>query len=933
MPNPAKLAVSFVFGWSDVVIVRSIARFASAFAGLFFALAPLSGIACSGSVHIEIKESGVYALDYDAIARAQPALIGCRADDLYLLNHGKEVPVRVVSSGNGGEFREGDRIEWLGSALHGPQSWYDPYSVVNVYQLGAASGAHARMHDVAVAAASALAPLWRTLHLEQENLLVRLTSREMKFGDEPDVWQWAKLTPVDPQPFALTFDLADADLREAHSGAIALTLDFRGVSNVIATADHAKAVDHVVEVSVNGKSLGDIRWDGRDPLRKAFDVPRAQLREKNNSIALRVPRRDLPGDPANFIVDAVMFNWVEIRYPARGDLGASTDAFTASTDGTIELSAAQAPELYASDGSYQRMQPAGTGRYRAIAAHGIDYYPVTAAKRVPSARAIAGLDLRAANPGYDYLIVAHPALLDAIEPLARLHREQGLKVAVYNVDDVYDQFNAGIAHPAAIRDLVAWGTQHWTVKPHYLLLVGDASTDIHHDPRNGPLNGNSYQLTPQPPPSQVLQGQGFAEMKSYAYADAERRLSTRNLIPTWQFPSADGQAASDNGFVTMTPGDFHPTLAVGRFPVVEPEEVKAIVAKTVEYLTRPAAGDWRRGVTFISTSELASFKQASDQFAAELDAQGFATKSIYTDATDRDETRYRRARSTLRDDLNGGDLLVHFLGHGGSYIWRVGAMGDLFSLDDVSALRNAGRYPMVLAMTCFSAPFDNPTDDSIGERFLREPDKGAVAVFASSWKNWPNPTYSRSLIEQLLKPGNRIGDAIVAAKARIDDRDFVEMYNLLGDPALVLAQPQGRLAFARAADRWNPRIVVRVPASDFGGEIYVDWIDAHGKVLASPHYQARDVQFSLSPPPLATAVRVYAADSRNGFTAFGGASLLAPPPPTPAAKPAPQRVAPRIPHKPDPHDDLSQMDFESTIPNAPTLTPGIESRAQQGDNR
>jgi Peptidase family C25 len=895
--------------------------------------------ACGGSLHIDVEESGVYALDFAAIVAAQPQFTDCASADLALTQRGKEVPIRIAGDSNG-RFSAGSRIEWVGQELHGPQSWYDPYSTVNVYQLAALPGAHARMHEVAPATTQIPAPLQRMLHLEQENLLVRLNSHEMKPGDEPDVWQWVKLTPVDPQPFAFNFDLADVDVRDTRAGMIALTLDFRGVSNVAAAAGKAKPIDHVVEVSVNGKLSGDLRWDGRDEQRKIIEVPRAQLREKDNSITLHVPRRDVPGDASNFIVDAVMFNWIEIHYPARGDFDASAGALTASADGVIEVSATQAPELYAGDGSYQRMQPAATGHYRASMLHGIDYYAVTAAKRTPRIRGVAAPDLRAADPGYDYLIVAHPSLMDAIEPLARLHREQGLKVAVYNVDDVYDQFNGGIAHPAAIRDLVTWGTQHWTLKPRYLLLVGDASTDIHHDPRNGQLSGSSYQLTAQPPPAQVLQGGGFAEMKSYSYTDAQKRVSTRNLIPTWQFPTVDGQAASDNAFVTMTPGEFHPTLAVGRFPVVEPDDVRAIVAKTIEYINRPAAGGWRREVTFISTSELASFKQASDQFAAELDAQGFATKSIYTDATDRDVARYQQSRTTLRDNLDGGNLLVHFMGHGGSYIWRVGAMGDLFSLDDVSALKNAGRYPMVMAMTCFSAPFDNPTDDSIGERFLREADKGAVAVFASSWKNWPNPTYSRSLIQELLKPGNRIGDAIVAGKAKITERDFVEMYNLLGDPALVLAQPQGRIEFARSADRWDPRMVVRIPAADFGGVVDVDWIGAQGKVLTSVRYQARDTQFMLPIPALATAMRIYAADSRNGFTAFGGVSLLPPPPkataapaidhgrtvPTPTPTQA-QRVPPRIPHAPDPHDDLSHLDFESPPVRGADPTPKAKARA------
>jgi hypothetical protein len=354
------------------------------------------------------------------------------------------------------------------------------------------------------------------------------------------------------------------------------------------------------------------------------------------------------------------------------------------------------------------------------------------------------------------------------------------------------------------------------------------------------------------------------------------------------------------------------------------------------YLSKPAPGSWRRDVTFISTSEMASFKQASDKIAADLDSQGFATNNIYTDANDKDAGRYQQARITLRDDLDAGGLLVHFLGHGGSYIWRVGAMGDLFSLEDVSKLSNAGRYPMVLAMTCFSAPFDNPTDDSIGERFLREANKGAVAVFASSWKNSPNPEHSRSLIEELLKQGNPIGDAIVAAKAKISDRDFVEMYNLLGDPALVLARPQSKLDMMRSTDRWNPQVLVRLPGLDFGGEVDVNWIGTDGKILASQHFQARDRQFALTPVDKAATVSVYAADTRDGSTAAGGLNLLPPPKPvlagagrkialptlSPAvpavpAKANPAPAKPAVKHARDLPDSIARRDFDAVTIRQP----------------
>jgi hypothetical protein len=269
-------------------------------------------------------------------------------------------------------------------------------------------------------------------------------------------------------------------------------------------------------------------------------------------------------------------------------------------------------------------------------------------------------------------------------------------------------------------------------------------------------------------------------------------------------------------------------------------------------------------------------------------------------------------RDSLRQDLDAGNLLVHFLGHGGQYIWRVGPIGDLFSLDDVSALKNVGRYPMVLAMTCFSAPFDHPTEDSIGERFLRESDKGAVAVFAASWSNWPDPAHSKSLVEALLKPGTSIGDAIVSVKRQTKDSILIEMYNLLGDPAVVLVQPKAALAFQRSNDRWQPQLLVRVPAFDFGGNIVADWIDAKGGVIESRRYQARDTQFTLPILDKAMQVRVYASDSRNGFTAFGTADVRPPPPPR-----LPVKIAPRLPHTYNPKDDISTADFDAAAKPKP----------------
>ena len=887
--------------------------------GVVACLTASPALACSGGLHIEVADAGVYALDHAAIVAQQPALGDCRSDDLVLLNRGAEVPIRIVGA-QAGTFGSGARIEWVGQRLRGPESWFDAYSNVNVYQLTAAPGPHARMRDVAAVKATAPVALQRSVHVEQENLMLRLSDREMKPGEEPDIWQWAKLTPIDPEPFTWNFDLDD--LAPAHGGANAqLTISFRGVSSILRLKVQAAARDHVVEVAVNGKPLGPQSWDGRAEVQRTIEIPAALLKAKDNRLELRVPQRDMPG--GDFIVDVVMFNWFAMTYPVRGTVGDDAPSFTAAADGTIEIShdGPQAPALYDRDGGYRQSVAAGNGRFRSTARAGAEIFAVVPDKlRAPTlVRAIVPGGLRASDPGFDYLIVAHSRLIDAIQPLAEFHRTRGLRVAVADVDAVYDEFNGGIAHPGAIRNLVEWGNEHWQVKPRYLLLVGDASADIHHDARSERLNSGAYAMRPHPSREENMLPGALSNMPTTPYTQWDPDLPNRNLIPTWQFASPEGQAASDNAFVTLKPNDFHPTLAVGRLPVIQPAEVKAIVDKTIAYMTRPASGDWRREITFISTDEVRSFKAESDRLAASLGAQGYGIKSLYTK---QDASEAAFAHAQLKEDLDSGNLLVHFLGHGGAFIWRVGPPADLFTLDDVSNLTNAGRYPMVLAMTCFSAPFDNPTEDSIGERFLRESERGAVAVFAASWTNSPNPRNSQKLIEELLKPDNPIGDAIVAAKAGVPDPTFVQMYNLLGDPALILARPRGVLQLARGGDRWNDQVLVRVPESNFGGEVDVDWVDAEGVTLQSQRFEVRDQQFML-PVPVAKAaeVRIYAGNLRTGFNAVGALRLIEPPPPLEAKS---QRPAPHVIPPVEPRRKAPSAPATGRSPSAPEAMDGRE---------
>lgn len=882
--------------------------------------APLPAWACSGALHIELESDGVYALDQAAIVAAQPGLADCGADRLRLSQAGEPVPLRVAGTADG-RFAPGARVEWVGRQLHGPLSWFNTYSVRNVYVLSAGEAGGARLRDAAPVGGGR-APLQRRLHLEQENLMIRLDQQQQKPGEESDVWQWAKLTHVDPLPFGTGFDLPDLATRATP---VELTLNFRGLSRIFSyvTEPKDRVSDHAVNVTVNDVAVGTVNWDGRDEVARTLKLPASLLKAHGNTLSLSVPKRPMPpvqGVPPGDIVDVVMFNWMELRYPIAGSLDTDAEPFEieATTPQPLQLTwrGDGEPVLYGDDGVRRPGRAIGDGRFEfAAAGPGVVLHPVFGERYAKplAQRAVAdATDWRARAGDYDYLVVSHPSLTEAVMPLVEFHRKRGLKVGVLDIGEVYDQFNHGIIHPRAIRNLVdhAWHA-HSPARLRYVLLVGGASFDIRHDKYNdaayAKFAGQSFDLT--------MPGQ-FATIPGTAYEKQPEHLGSRNLIPTWQYPSPEGQSASDNWYGSVDGDDFHPVVAIGRFPVVEPAEVAAIVEKTIDYAARPQLGAWRRDVMFI-TDESEYFRKASDDIAKRLGEEGFSADRVYASPDEADNLAHQ---SAIKDGLNEGRLLVHFLGHGGRYIWRTGPPDlrknhDLFTLDDVSGLSNTGRLPMVLSMTCYSAPFDHPSEDSIGQRFLREPKRGAVAVFAASWRNSPSTHYSDALVRELLVPGQPIGDAIVKAKRGIGDRTLVETYNLLGDPALVLERPTDHARIVRDEERWADGVLVALPGTMFRGRVDVDWIDDKGSRVASASYDAERTSLRLprKPPSMPSAqvrrINVYAANaltSRDAVAMFDFAA--APASPADASKSA----GPARPYRPRQRvaDTITLSDFD-----------------------
>ena len=811
-----------------------------------------------------IEESGVYEISYDQLKGA-----GYRMDSapsaFRMTNRGEEVPLWIQDTD--GTFGPGDSIVFLGDRLTGETTYFHPHSSLNVYLLesGATGEAmkvvSAPRDDTSIDSEAYL----HSQHLEIDTLLMRFSNRSGT-EEQDDGWFWRKLTQIDKKPFRVDLTIPDLDLE---GEAVDLRIGLRGWSKA---GRVSKLPHHHAQVLLNGTLIGEATWDDQqDKILEVNDLEASLLSGKAR-IEIRVPKRvpDGAGEP---MVDVILVNWIEIDAPRGGRIEAAQESFFlrgGKTEATRYLSTAQQAEVLIFDETGSVFSTTTSPRADGF---GHLWQAPQEASRLTTVVNRAFLspfgivprqatDLRSTANQADYLMIADRDLIAAVEPLAEFHRRRGLTVRTVNVAGIYDEFNGGIVDPRAIRDFIAHAYERWEApRPRFVLLVGDASWDI----KNAQPDSRKYADWTYRP-GEVRRS---ARNEITPYQDGQQL--DRNLIPTWMYASAQGHAASDNYFVTVDGDDYLPDLAIGRFPVAAASDVEAIVEKTLAYSNSTDVGPWRRRILWI-TNEETSFQRRTDILAEEMSSRGFGDTKIYPSPEEADNLHHQQA---LLDALNSGHLLVHFFGHGGRYIWRTGPPDfkknhDLFTLDHLEDLEPSERLPIVLSMTCYSAPFDHPTADSIGEKFLRLPDRGAVVVLAASWRNSPSQRFSRLIVSGMAE-GESIGEAVQTAKRQEKRRDLIETYNLLGDPALLPALPAEAMTLEPVAG--GNAVRASLPDNDrIPGQLLVEWVGPSGEIIEERTFAANSTEVVVeggTSTTQAIAVRAYFWDATSGRDGMG----------------------------------------------------------------
>ena len=156
-----------------------------------------------------------------------------------------------------------------------------------------------------------------------------------------------------------------------------------------------------------------------------------------------------------------------------------------------------------------------------------------------------------------------------------------------------------------------------------------------------------------------------------------------------------------------------------------------------------------------------------------------------------------------------------------------------------------------MSMSCYSAPFDHPFADSIGEKFIREPNVGAIAVLASSWRNTPNDKFSRYIMDNIFKnPDYSIGEAILAGKRHFKGKEMIQMYNLLGE---------------------DNKLQANIETKSFNGKAKIELIDKDSDLLDSIEIDITNPTFNFefnTIPENCIQGRIYAWDVDRNLDAM-----------------------------------------------------------------
>jgi hypothetical protein len=381
----------------------------------------------------------------------------------------------------------------------------------------------------------------------------------------------------------------------------------------------------------------------------------------------------------------------------------------------------------------------------------------------------------AVNQG-DYLIISHPRLYagpGGSNPVDdyRIYRSSSAGGAynakIYEIDELVDQFAFGIKkHPNSIRNFLRWARANFSATPKFAFMIGHA----------------------------VVYDQ-------YRYSEfvSDPNIERLNIVPTFGSPASDILLSADvRQQIPVTP--------IGRLSVIDGGEIATYLAKVKEYeavqtISSPLIQDkaWMKNVVHVTggnepslVAQLSGYMNKYKQIISDTLFGGNVTTFKKSSA----ETIQAISDQRMKDLFAEGINQVTYFGHSSATVLD-------FNLDNPEEYNNPGKYPLFIAMGCLAGNFFNYnparfyTKETLSERWLLTPNRGAIAFIASSHFGIPyyldiynTKTYTNEARTMYGKSyGEIFRQTVIDVFAQTSQLDFyarmhTEQNTLHGDPAI-----------------------------------------------------------------------------------------------------------------------------------------------------
>lgn len=669
------------------------------------------------NIRAHLTETGFYRVTASEIASVtgQPVQVVRQViqNGQILVRHQGEEVARVTQ-------RQGKAVYFFGEAID------SIYTNENVYRLELGSAG-----TTVTAAAAPAPPTGPSTFLDSLDVQDNLFSAALIGADpEEDMWYWDVLVNNEK---SFDFDPPDPDV-DGSGGTLNVRLH------------GALAQPHRVQVWLNSTLLGEATWSGVSPHAQTFTVSPGTLLSGTNTIRLKdvapsivyVDGFDV-GYQRFFVADddALLFR-------PDGNSPITISGFTRREILLLNITDPGHPvEIEATIDRVDKIDRVGPYRLSFEPTSPTDRYLAFSLNALRAVDRLAGDefgDLRNTANRADWVLITSEEMEAPAQELVDL-RNLAVEAKLVFLQDIYDEFNDGIADPNAIREFLEYASGSWAVGPGVAVAGGKG----HHDYKDHLGIGG-------------------------------------NVVPPLLVRTVGGTYAADLRYVGF--GEAAPSIAVGRIPARNEAQFRAFVDKLKAY--EGSGGTWTDAVTLLADDpdEAGDFHGTSDDLA-EIIPSSFSAQKIYlpVGAT---QTEIEATRQALFDALEAGTVLLNYVGHGAPD--RL-AGEALLHQDDVPGLTNAPRLPILTAMTCIIARFGHPQVVSLAEDLVLHGAGGAAGVMAPTGlsTNFDSGRLDELLFEELFS-GSHVSFAQVwlAALGRYADLygelEPIMVYNYLGDP-------------------------------------------------------------------------------------------------------------------------------------------------------